>query len=198
MQQRNALRHTACALTAAAVAARLAKAYRQARRRRHQRERESTYRIGPAWRRLRVAPSTVPDAGEGLFATERIARGEIIGFYRGEVLTLREAMALQDRDYLMGGFGVNAHVDAQRAFAMPGRYVNDVFDAGRRNARFEKSRATRSAKVVALRTIEEGEEIFASYGRSYWSARGVDAETGTSPRSVHERWRATFLWLLWG
>ena len=99
-----------------------------------------------------MAPSTVPDAGEGLFATERIARGEIIGFYRGEVLTLREAMALQDRDYLMGGFGVNAHVDAQRAFAMPGRYVNDVFDAGRRNARFEKSRATRSAKVVALRS----------------------------------------------
>ena len=197
MPQRNALRTTACVLTAAAVAARLAKAYRQRRRRRRQREREAEYRVGPAWRRLRVAPSTIEGAGEGLFATQAIAATETIGFYRGEVLTLREALQLKDRDYLMGGFGPNAHVDASKAFAMPGRYVNDAFDAGRPNARFDKSKATRSARVVALRAIGEGEESFASYGRSYWSARGFDAR-GRSLLPVRERWRATLLWLLWG
>jgi SET domain-containing protein len=197
MPQRSALRTTACVLTAAAVAARLAKAYRQRRRRRHQRAREAEYRVGPAWRRLRVAPSTIEGAGEGLFATERIAADETIGFYRGEVLTLREALQLKDRDYLMGGFGPNAHVDASKAFAMPGRYVNDAFDASRLNARFDKSKATRSARVVALRDIEEGEEIFASYGRSYWTARGVDVN-GRSLLPFKERWRATLLWLLWG
>ena len=66
MPQRNALRTTAYVLTAAAVAARLAKAYRQRKRRRRQREREAAYRVGPAWRRLRVAPSTIEGAGEGL------------------------------------------------------------------------------------------------------------------------------------
>ena len=197
MPHRNALRTTAYVLTAGAVAARLARAYRQRRRRRRQREREAAYRVGPAWRRLRVAPSTIDGAGEGLFATERIAANETIGFYRGEVLTLREAVALKDRDYLMGGFGPNAHVDARDAFAMPGRYVNDAFDASRLNARFDKSKATRSARVVALRDIGEGEEIFASYGRSYWSARGFD-ERGRSLLPVRERWRATLLWLLWG
>ena len=197
MPQRNALRTTACVLTAAAVAARLAKAYRQRKRRRRQREKEAAYRVGPAWRRLRVAPSTINGAGEGLFATERIAADETIGFYRGEVLTLREAVALKDRDYLMGGFGPNAHVDARDAFAMPGRYVNDSFDASRLNARFDKSKATRSARVVALRDIGDGEEIFASYGRSYWSARGFDVD-GRSLLPVRERWRATLLWLLFG
>ena len=196
-QQRNALRTTACVLTAAAVAARLAKAYRQRRRRRRQREREAAYRVGPAWRRLRVAPSTINGAGEGLFATQAIAAHETIGFYRGEVLTLREALQLKDRDYLMGGFGPNAHVDASKAFAMPGRYVNDAFDPTRLNARFDKSKATRSARVVALRDIEEGEEIFASYGRSYWTARGFDVD-GRSLLPFKERWRATLLWLLFG
>ena len=197
MPQRNAVRTTACVLTAAAVAARLAKAYRQRKRRRRQREKEAAYRVGPAWRRLRVAPSTINGAGEGLFATERIAADETIGFYRGEVLTLREAVALKDRDYLMGGFGPNAHVDARDAFAMPGRYVNDSFDASRLNARFDKSKATRSARVVALRDIGDGEEIFASYGRSYWSARGFDVN-GRSLLPVRERWRANLLWLLFG
>ena len=191
------LRTAAYALAGAAVAARLARAYRQRRRRRRQREREAAYRVGPAWRRLRVAPSTIEGAGEGLFATERIAADETIGFYRGEVLTLREALQLKDRDYLMGGFGPNAHVDASKAFAMPGRYVNDSFDASRLNARFDKSKATRSARVVALRDIVEGEEIFASYGRSYWSARGFDVD-GRSLLPFKERWRATLLWLLWG
>ena len=197
MPQRNALRTTACVLTATAVAARLAKAYRQRRRRRRQREREAAYRVGPAWRRLRVAPSTIKGAGEGLFATQTIAADETIGFYRGEVLTLREAVALKDRDYLMGGFGPNAHVDASKAFAMPGRYVNDSFDASRLNARFDKSRKTRSARVVALRDIGEGEEIFASYGRSYWTARGFDVD-GRSLLPFKERWRATLLWLVLG
>ena len=192
-----ALRTAAYALAGAAVAARLARAYRQRRRRRRQREREAAYRVGPAWRRLRVAPSTIEGAGEGLFATQAIAADETIGFYRGEVLTLREALQLKDRDYLMGGFGPNAHVDASKAFAMPGRYVNDAFDPGRLNARFDKSRKTRSARVVALRDIEEGEEIFASYGRSYWTARGFDVD-GRSLLPFKERWRATLLWLLFG
>jgi len=87
-----------------------------------------------------------------------------------------------------GGGGGNG--DAQA-------YLNDVFDASRLNARFDKSRKTRSARVVALRDIGEGEEIFASYGRSYWTARGFDVD-GRSLLPFKERWRATLLWLLFG
>ena len=130
---------------------------------------------------VEVRPSRVPGGGDGLFATRVFEAGEALGEYYGQVLSLWQAMNLENRDYLMGGFGPNAHVDARDAFAMPGRYVNDAFDASRLNARFDKSKATRSARVVALRDIEEGEEIFASYGRSYWSARYPSKMGCTAP-----------------
>ena len=57
-------------------------------------------------------------------------------------------------------------------------YVNDHFDTSKLNARFEKDRQRRVATLIATRDIRCGEEIYASYGESYWRARGVDPETG--------------------
>ena len=78
----------------------------------------------------------------------------------------------------MGGFGINAHVDARFAMDAPGRYVNDHFDARMLNARFDKNKPKRRAKLIAMRAIRKGEEIYASYGESYWRARGRDPATG--------------------
>ena len=73
---------------------------------------------------------------------------------------------------------INAHVDARFALASPGRYVNDHFDASRLNARLDKDKGRKRARVVALRRIEAGEEVYASYGETYWRARGIDPATG--------------------
>lgn len=111
----------------------------------------------------------------------------MLGEYYGQVLSLWQAMNLENRDYLMGGFGLNAHVNAHFALNSSARYVNDNFDQSKLNARFEKNKATRRATLLAIRRIQAGEEIYASYGESYWRARGIDPETGQplppSPRS---------------
>ena len=62
----------------------------------------------------------------------------------------------------------------------PGRYVNDNFDTAALNAEFHKGRETRTATLVATRDIRRGEEIYASYGESYWRSRGIDPITGTA------------------
>lgn len=127
---------------------------------------------------VEVRRSRIPDSGDGLFAARDFDAGELLGEYRGRVLSLLQATRLQDRDYLMGGFGINAHVDARFALDAPGRYVNDHFDKARLNAHFEKDRVRKRARLVASRPIRRGEEVYASYGEGYWRARGIDPDTG--------------------
>ena len=40
---------------------------------------------------VRVAVSRIPGAGEGLFVTRAVGRGELVAFYSGFVLTCRTA-----------------------------------------------------------------------------------------------------------
>lgn len=136
-------------------------------------------RVVRRWPRgVEVRRSLIKNAGDGLFATRTFFKGEVLGVYRGRVLSLLQAHQLQDRDYLMGGFGINAHVDARFALNAEGRYVNDNFDTTKLNAEFEKLKAERIANVRATRDIQAGEEIYASYGETYWRARGIDPQTG--------------------
>lgn len=127
---------------------------------------------------VEVRTSRIPDSGDGLFAAREFAVGDTLGEYRGRVLSLLQATRLEDRDYLMGGFGINAHVDARFAVDAPGRYVNDHFDKKMLNAAFEKDKARKRAVLVATRRIVRGEEIYASYGESYWRSRGIDPDSG--------------------
>lgn len=54
---------------------------------------------------LEVRPSLIPGGGDGLFAARAFAAGAVLGEYRGRVLSLHQAVLLENRDYLMGGFG---------------------------------------------------------------------------------------------
>ena len=136
-------------------------------------------RVGRRWTHgVEVRPSLITGAGDGLFAARDFAKGEALGDYYGRVLSLLQAYQLEDRDYLMGGFGINAHVDAKFALDSPARYVNDNFDPSMLNAHFEKDKERRRARLIASRCIRAGEEVYASYGESYWRARKIDPRTG--------------------
>jgi hypothetical protein len=117
-------------------------------------------------RGVAVYPSTIAHAGDGLFATRDFCEGEVVAEYYGEVLSFAKMALRENRDYIMGGCGLNAYVDAAHCHSCPGRYVNDTFDAGQRNARFRKDASSRRAAVVATRAVRAGEEIFASCARS--------------------------------
>ena len=132
---------------------------------------------------LEPRPSTVPAAGEGLFATRRFAAGELVCVYRGKRVSLADVNQLSladgERDYVMGGFGLLWHVDAREAAGVKARYINDTF-TGEHNVRFEKVKGDLAAKAVALRDLRPGEELFARYGEPYWKPRGMPDPYGAS------------------
>ena len=127
---------------------------------------------------LAVYTSTIPGAGLGLFAMRDFESGAVVAAYYGEVLSFARMALRENREYIMGGFGMNAFVDAAQQLDCPARYINDCFDASKLNARFVKDPALRRATAVATRAVRAGEEILASYGEDYWRARGVDPATG--------------------
>ena len=120
---------------------------------------------------LYVQTSMIPDAGRGLFAKLKILKGSTICEYTGSHLTLLQTIRLKDKTYLMGGFGMNCHIDALDHPDVLARYINDARDPLKQNARFVKLKPERKALVVALRDIEPDEEIYASYGEVYWRYR---------------------------
>ena len=57
-------------------------------------------------------------------------------------------------------------------------HVIDHFDKSQLNAEFHKDKSKKRALLAATRAIKRGEEIYASYGESYWTSRGIDPATG--------------------
>ncbi|KAG8459904.1 hypothetical protein KFE25_010953 [Diacronema lutheri] len=154
-------------------------------------------RRGALCRGLDVRPSGVAGAGDGLFVTRPFAQGELICEYVGRVLSLARVMQMdvRARDYVMGGFGLNVHVDGRSDLNMLARYINDNGDASMINAEFVKLRAERKALVRALRPLRSGEEVFCAYGDGYWRARQREptACAPTASRGVRCALRAAML-----
>mmetsp|Transcript_28497 Transcript_28497/g.51170 ORF Transcript_28497/g.51170 Transcript_28497/m.51170 type:complete len:205 (-) Transcript_28497:207-821(-) len=120
---------------------------------------------------LAVKPSLIPEAGKGLFATVGFSQGELVCVYTGTVLSLIQLMQTEDRDYVMGGFGLNRHVDAKSHPQVLARYINDNLEPGKRNVKFIKLPAQCKALVIALRDITPGEELYVEYGEVHWRNR---------------------------
>ena len=128
---------------------------------------------------LRVAESSIPGAGLGLFTTRAYSKvGSLLCVYRGTKVGLAEAMRRKAKgehgDYVMGGFGLNWRIDAGPHPEVYARYINDNADTSRINARFIKLKRHLVALVVSTRPIASGEEIFAAYGESYWRSRNKE------------------------
>ncbi|KAF4737200.1 hypothetical protein FOZ63_028739, partial [Perkinsus olseni] len=117
---------------------------------------------------LQVRASGVVQKQLGLFTTKCFPEGSLICEYSGRLLSLAQTLKARDRSYIMGGFGINCHIDAKYSFNVWGRYINDCKDSNRLNAKFVKDKKRRVAKVVATRDIPAGSEVLASYGEVYW------------------------------
>lgn len=124
---------------------------------------------------LIVSKSLIAKAGDGLFAAKKIKKGQLICIYRGTKLSFAQILKLpmSEKDYVMGGFGLNVHVDASKHLDVLARYINDNFDKSKINVEFKKLEKDACALVYALRSIEPGEELYASYGESYWRGRDM-------------------------
>ena len=139
--------------------------------------------LGPKY--LQVRPSRIEGAGDGLFVRRRIRAGTVMCEYAGTRLSLAQMLRTTDKSYVMGGFGLNNHIDGRLHKDFHARYINDHADPEATNARFIKCRATRKALVVAMRDIHPGEEVYCPYGQVYWRAASYEKGGAPSVRPAH-------------
>ncbi|MEY4930786.1 MAG: hypothetical protein RI909_1510, partial [Bacteroidota bacterium] len=121
---------------------------------------------------LVVKKSRLPDAGKGLFTKVDIPKGSRMAEYKGRIQPWRE---VKDEDGINGYLmyiNRNVVINGLRALKTLARYANDAgglvrIEGIRNNAEFVSE--GRRCFIEATRNIKAGEEIFASYGREYWT-----------------------------
>ena len=125
---------------------------------------------------LSVKQSQLPRAGLGLYAERDFKKGEAIVKYDGEKITWKECVRRNEAQEEYGCYYLYINkrrcIDAQYTLWAKGRYANDAAGMNRvaglrNNSRYEVVKG--EVFITASRNIKAGEEIFVSYGRSYWN-----------------------------
>lgn len=130
---------------------------------------------------VQVKKSQLPEAGQGLYAIQVIEKKQFICEYKGSKLkypplneTHLDYIVYCERDL---------YVDATDYLDSLGRYANDLLPQDKKqfpylriNARFCYNNRTKTMKLMAIRNIEKGEEIFVSYGPAYWRRKKTAAK----------------------
>ena len=128
----------------------------------------------PYERHLEIRTSTIPHAGNGVFTTVAIPKGAYLGAYTGEFITeeeFRRRSAASRWQYMMGLLdcakphsgglvtidGINGNAFTRMNYA-PTEF---------QNVRFEKICEAPFVRILALRDIPAGEELWVDYGPKY-------------------------------
>src|SRR6185312_9457721 len=124
---------------------------------------------------LDVAPSSIPEAGRGLFTLSARARGDDLGEYMGELLPAEEI----ERRYPRGDVGIYC-LGLSKSLFIDSALIRGACasaNASRKglkpNVRFVPNFVGRSARLEVTRPIPKGGEIFVGYGAEYW--RGISS-----------------------
>lgn len=124
----------------------------------------------PSSKRLFVQTSTLPNAGKGLFTKVAIAKNEVVTEYEGKLVTWKDVEDDVDNGYIFH-INDNAVIDARKSLKTFGRYANDAAGLQKvkgitNNAEYVEE-GTR-VFIKAKKNIPAGNEVFVSYGSSYW------------------------------
>lgn len=125
---------------------------------------------------LFLAPSNIPDAGQGVFAARDFRRGDCVTEYAGRILNRVQMLELisqkkhlwklivlvpDDKLFIDGDIEVKEGVPL-------GSLLNDARNSRVENVEFARDPDDFRLWVVAKRYIAAGEELFVAYGRNYW------------------------------
>jgi uncharacterized protein len=128
----------------------------------------------PYEKQLEIRTSSIPHAGNGVYTKVAIPKGAYLGAYTGEFITDEEYLRRAGADrwqYMMGlldcakpytgGITIIDGVDGNVFTRM--NYAPAEFQ----NVKFEKICEPPFVKIVALRDIAAGEELWVDYGPRY-------------------------------
>ena len=126
-------------------------------------------------RKVKIAQSTIPRAGKGVFAKRDYKVGQRIGYYRGDVLSTNahnQRYGSGKRDHapysLQGSKSKIIDAECTRSTMS---MINGTRLKKDANAVFGgrmQSKATGKMPVKAFRSIKKGDEVFVHYGASYF------------------------------
>jgi hypothetical protein len=132
---------------------------------------------------VEVKKSLLPgDVGDGLFATKRFDRADVICEYGPGTVMTSEAFRLNPSAY--GCRLYRGVLDCRRTDQGFGRYCCAANTARQVNAQLlAQSKLVKKGSgsrvfVQALRTIEPGAEIYVRYGTSYWQEQAPGGQHG--------------------
>lgn len=119
---------------------------------------------------LFVDKSSIPAAGNGLFTSRNIEKGELIIEYTGDVTTWEEVRHDANNLYI---YFVNDNyvINAKEHPEAVARYANDAHGLTRVSGLHNNSRFVNIEGrifIKAAKHIKAGSEIFVDYGKSYW------------------------------
>lgn len=127
---------------------------------------------------FKVAQSTVPFAGLGLFTLKKIKKGSVALLYEGEKLTVEQYNKRYDKEG-HGEYGMTLgkkHViDARKTSSGLGRFVCD-FTGSDKKANVEYLDNEGVIEIVAKKKIKPGEELLVDYGDEMRTAMGFQPE----------------------
>ncbi len=117
---------------------------------------------------FRVAESTVPGCGQGLFAEVALEPGDTVGPYLGEQITDAQS---EREPYVDSHYLLWVCTDCLIVGENYTRFINHSSEP---NVQFVVSTRWKKARVEVTRAIRPGEEIFLDYGPDFWDASDID------------------------
>ncbi|KAJ2315105.1 hypothetical protein IWW54_000507 [Coemansia sp. RSA 2705] len=157
-----------------------------------------SFDIPTSWRDLvAVRPSTIPNAGNGLFAVRDLPGRIPLGFYFGVPMTEDEFDSLKEKTGMASHYSIMyrktvldatdaqgmPYVDPEGPLYCPFHFMNEARtgDRAKCNIAFLEGVQVNQIICLTVRKIRAGEELFVSYGdevdRSHWDG---DAEAARS------------------
>lgn len=121
---------------------------------------------------LYISISQLPAAGNGLLTAINIYKDEIISLFKGEILTYAQAKlrAKKGKDRYFINMLDGSILDSMKVKCFA-KYANDAQGSSSLNFKNNSKIGLdeyNNVCLIAIRNIKMNEEIFCSYGKSYW------------------------------
>ncbi len=131
-------------------------------------KKSKTKTVGLGPEQYTIQTSTIPNAGNGAFANIPLLKGTTLGYYKGKRLSKQQYDRLKDQSYVWelssrsGPIYVDGK-DPKRSNWL--RFLNDSRD---RRVNVEPYQYKGNIYYRTIKNIAPGQELFISYGDSYW------------------------------